>query len=86
MADASRFLLLAEPGIAKLAMNFAARPTGPQTCELQTQTRVFCMDARARSSFAPYWYLIRPVSGLIRRRTSAAIRTASEAGSLSSPA
>ena len=41
--------------------------------ELTTQTRVHCLDADALRRFTSYWYLIRPVSGLIRRRMLKAI-------------
>jgi len=40
---------------------------------LLTETRVHCVDAGARRRFTPYWWLIRPVSGLIRRRLLARI-------------
>jgi hypothetical protein len=35
---------------------------------LATETRVAALDDAARRSFARYWRLIRPFSGLIRRR------------------
>ncbi|WP_201742261.1 hypothetical protein [Mangrovicoccus ximenensis] len=44
-----------------------------------TETRVFCLDRAAERAFAPYWYLIRPVSGLIRRRLLAMAARAAEA-------
>ncbi|WP_182419867.1 hypothetical protein [Bartonella sp. HY038] len=46
---------------------------------LQTKTRVFCPDGESRRRFAPYWYFIRPVSGLIRKRMLKAIKQQSEA-------
>ncbi|WP_223920280.1 hypothetical protein [Aeromonas caviae] len=49
---------------------------------MTTQTRVFCPDLACRLKFAPYWYLIRPVSGLIRRRILGAIKAESEGGLL----
>jgi hypothetical protein len=66
------------PGSARLAMNFAVRADGAGGAILSTETRVAATDAAGRRAFAPYWYLIRPVSGLIRRRTLHAIRIASE--------
>jgi hypothetical protein len=45
---------------------------------LTTETRVFCPDPYSLVRFAPYWVLIRIPSGLIRRRTLRAIRTAVE--------
>lgn len=43
-----------------------------------TQTRVDCPTAALRRRFAPYWYAIRPVSGLIRQRMLRRIRTMAE--------
>jgi len=68
------FLRLDEPGIAKLALNFAVEPMTGGAMRLSTETRIACADVAARRAFAPYWYLIRPVSGLIRRRMLNTIR------------
>ncbi len=65
--DAQAFLDLQEPGIAKLVLNFTVQPDGAGTL-LTTRTRVWCNDAGSLRRFRPYWLLIRPVSGLIRRR------------------
>lgn len=68
------------PGTARGVWSFhlAARPDG--TTELTTETRVRCADAGARRRFLPYWYLIRPGSGIIRRAMLRAIRRSAEAG------
>jgi hypothetical protein len=48
--------------------------------QLTTETRVLLTDEASRRAFARYWLLIRPFSGLIRRRWLAAIaRRASQA-------
>lgn len=65
--DATAFSSLDPSGIAKLVMNFTAEAEGAGT-RLTTRTRVWCRDDEARRSFRPYWLLIRPASGLIRRR------------------
>ncbi len=57
-----------EPGWAKMAVNFRAGDR-----ELTTETRVLLTDERSRRAFRRYWLLIRPFSGLIRRRWLAAI-------------
>lgn len=67
-----------EPGIALLALNFRVASTPEGHTDLSTETRVFCTDRHAQVRFAPYWYLIRPVSGLLRRRMLNAIRKVSE--------
>lgn len=67
------------PGTARAVWNFTVRATGPRECELATETRVLCADAAARRRFLPYWWLIRPGSGLIRRAMLASVRDAAEA-------
>ena len=58
----TEFRTFAEPGYAKMAMNFAYDGR-----TLSTETRVLLTDARSRRSFRRYWLVIRPFSGLIRR-------------------
>jgi hypothetical protein len=58
--------------LPKLVLNFIATPKKNSLCELTT-TRVWCPDATSQRAFTPYWYLIRPVSGLIRKRLLARI-------------
>lgn len=72
--DAADFLAFCEPGAAKLVLSFAAEKLDESHTRLRTETRVFCMDDEAQRKFAPYWYLIRPVSGLLRRRMLVSIR------------
>ena len=56
-----------EPGYAKMAMDLRALPDG-EGARLETETRIFLTDSAARRRFAPYWLVVRPFSGLIRRR------------------
>lgn len=67
MQGAEAFAALDAAGIAKLVMNFTAVPEGAGT-RLTTRTRVWCGDGAALRRFRLYWLLIRPASGLIRRR------------------
>ena len=60
--SADEWHAFAEPGYAKAVMNFRASEGVLETC-----TRVHLTDAASRRSFAFYWRLIRPWSGLIRR-------------------
>jgi hypothetical protein len=62
------FVEFREPGWAKMIANFRVREG-----ELTTETRVLLTDERSRRAFGRYWLLIRPFSGLIRRRWLAAI-------------
>jgi hypothetical protein len=66
------------PGTARAVWNFTveARPDGGT--RLATETRVLCADAAARRRFLPYWYLIRPGSGIIRHAMLRAIRRTAE--------
>jgi hypothetical protein len=63
----------AEPGYAKMAMNF--RLDGRM---LATETRVFLTDEAAGRAFRRYWLVIRPFSGLIRRVWLRAIKRRAE--------
>lgn len=52
----------------RLVLNVCVEPLGDHSCRLVTHTRVHCPDEEQRRRFVPYWYVIRPVSGLIRQR------------------
>jgi hypothetical protein len=52
----------------RLVLNVCVEPLGDHSCRLVTNTRVHCPDEAQRRRFVPYWYAIRPVSGLIRLR------------------
>jgi hypothetical protein len=67
------------PGIARAAWNFSLVARADGTTELATETRVLCADAATRRRFLPYWWVIRPGSGLIRHAMLRAIRDAAEA-------
>ncbi|MGZ8415045.1 MAG: hypothetical protein ACXWZS_10475 [Gemmatirosa sp.] len=67
------------PGMARAVWNFAVATAPDGTTTLTTETRVLCADAAARRAFLPYWYVIRPGSGVIRHAMLRAIRRAAEA-------
>ena len=52
----------------RLVLNVCVEPLSDHSCRLVTHTRVHCPDKAQRSRFTPYWFAIRPVSGLIRQR------------------
>jgi hypothetical protein len=60
--------------VCKLVLGFVVQPQAGKRYRLVTETRISCVTARARHRFLPYWLLICPVSGLIRRRMLSAIR------------
>jgi hypothetical protein len=66
------------PGTARGVWNFHLRALADGATELTTETRVQCADAGARRRFLPYWYTIRPASGLIRRAMLREIRRSAE--------
>jgi hypothetical protein len=65
------------PGLALAAWNFTILPTDEGSL-VATETRVRCTDEASRRSFARYWRVIRPFSGLIRREALRAVRRAAE--------
>lgn len=66
--DADAFQAFHQPGAAKLVLSYHLEQQADHYTRLTTETRVFCLDKQAQRKFTPYWYLIRPVSGLIRLR------------------
>ena len=78
------FVLLAEAPNRELLLGVAGRFWNFTVCadvrgtRLATETRVQCADPGSRRRFRAYWLLVRPFSGLIRRRMLAAVRRAEE--------
>lgn len=66
VADAAAFAGMTDQ--PRLLLNVCVEPLNAQACRLVTHTRVHCPTKAQRRRFAPYWYAIRPVSGLIRQR------------------
>jgi hypothetical protein len=73
----AEFLACNPPKTAKLVIGFSAEQIGEAT-RLTTETRVYCPDRYSLIMFTPYWLVIRPISGLLRRRTLDAIRRIAE--------
>jgi hypothetical protein len=72
------FRASARQDACKLVLSYTLHPLARGTSRLTTQTSVFCPTPTTRRHFEPYWYLIRPVSGLIRRRMLASVRKQAE--------
>ncbi|WP_207803125.1 hypothetical protein [Rhodopseudomonas palustris] len=79
IADGAAFAAFQRGGFVKLALNFATAPESDGRIRLTTETRAFCPDRGAHLKLLPYWYAVRPFSGLIRRRILAGLRRRSEA-------
>ncbi|GAB6967873.1 hypothetical protein JCM25156A_19100 [Komagataeibacter kakiaceti JCM 25156] len=77
---AASFMACRRDDVCKLAMGFHVHPAPGGRSALMTETRVFCPTPAVLWRFAPYWYLIRPVSGLIRQRMLAMLRRQAEQG------
>ena len=73
----SEFLACNPPKTAKLTIGFVAEQLGEVTL-LTTETRVYCPDRYSLTMFFPYWLIIRPVSGFLRRRALETIRRLAE--------
>jgi hypothetical protein len=68
------------PGMARGIWNFTVVPEASGRVRLSTETRVLCADTATRRRFLPYWTVIRPGSGLIRRSMLASITQVAEEG------
>jgi hypothetical protein len=66
------FLAFGRPGYLKGVYAMWAEPDGTGS-RLRTETRVFVTSQSAARRFKPYWTLIEPFSGLIRRDWLAAV-------------
>lgn len=72
------FLRLADPGFAKVAMNFRLHPLPDGTTRLFTETRVHATDPGTVRVFTAYWRTILPGSSLIRVAWLRAIKRRAE--------
>lgn len=57
----------------RLLLTFATQPASDGVTRLVTRTEISCPDPRDRRKMTLYWLLIRPVSGIIRRRILRAV-------------
>ncbi len=71
---AEDFVGFSDPEFAKLAWGFRLVDHANHA-ELHTETRIFCPTPGTVRRFTPYWFAIRPISGLIRREILAGIRS-----------
>jgi hypothetical protein len=67
-----------QPGTARGVWGFSFAPLSATRTVITTQTRVLCADSAARRRFLPYWFVIRPASGLIRRSILRQLREEAE--------
>ncbi len=79
--NANEFLTFNNPEYLKVVANFYVE----ETCKrgnviVSTESRTMGLSTRARDNFAPYWWVIRPFSGLIRRLMLQAVKRRAEQG------
>jgi hypothetical protein len=79
-ADLDAFQAFDRPGWAKGAISVRVEPLEHGSTNLVTETRVQCMDERARRRFWLYWTLIEVFSGWIRRDMLRAVARVAESG------
>jgi hypothetical protein len=82
VADGAAFLAFDADDVAKLVLAFAVNRDSERRTRLVTETRIHCASRATRLKLTPYWLLIRPVSGLLRRRILSSVRKACEQGEL----
>lgn len=75
--DANNFREFDEKGFAKAVWNFSLNESNGEII-LKTETRIRCLDEASRKSFALYWTVIEPFSGLIRKEMLRLIKEKAE--------
>ena len=77
--DAATFLAFNNPDFLHVIANFSIDPANePGFVIVRTESRTKGLSEKARRNFRPYWFIIRPWSGLIRRLWLKAIRRRAE--------
>jgi hypothetical protein len=72
------FKALLQPGFAKATIGFRIEPRPDGWTVLRTETRVDGTDEASRATFARYWRVIAPGSGLIRLMWLRAVKVRAE--------
>jgi hypothetical protein len=68
ISNAAEFIAFNNPAFLRVIANFTvANAQEPGYLVVRTESRTKGLSAKARKSFRPYWFIIRPWSGLIRR-------------------
>jgi hypothetical protein len=75
--DAGSFKDFNEKGLAKAVWNFSLAESEGETL-LKTETRIRCLDESSRQSFALYWTIVKPFSGLTRTEMLRVIKEKAE--------
>ena len=79
MTGAEPFLAFNDPAFLHVVANFTVEDAPePGYVIVRTESRTKGLSEKARRSFRPYWWVIRPWSGLIRRLWLRAIKRRAE--------
>jgi len=62
----------------KVAWNFKVREIAPSRVRVSTETRILCTNPRTLVFFSLYWAVVRPFSGLIRKKMLGLIKARAE--------
>jgi hypothetical protein len=73
-----QFVSFAMPDFLKAVWSFSLVPVGEQTTLVRTETRVYATSEKSKRKFSPYWFIIRPFSGLIRKEILRLIKKRAE--------
>ena len=77
--DTQGFLAFNNPDYVCVAANFLVKDTDEADyITVRTESRSRALSSKARENFTPYWFIIRPFSGLIRRLWLRGIKHRSE--------
>ena len=60
------FLIDASQPELKIYWNFYFKSLSPNETLVSTETRILCLNTKAKQRFSIYWFFVRPFSGLIR--------------------
>ena len=71
---AEEFCSFTRDGFLKATWNFRIVKSQKGTNTVETETRILCLGSSAKWRFRPYWFLIRPFSGIIRKEMLKIIR------------
>lgn len=74
LSTAAGFLSFDQTDFGKLTVGFQLQCMHAHHTQLVTETRGHGLSDAAIKKFLPYWYLIRPVSGLIHQKILSSIR------------
>jgi hypothetical protein len=65
-------------GFSKGTWNFRIIPQKNGMSEVETETRIYCLDEKTLKKFSRYWFFIRPFSGIIREEILKLIKKKAE--------